>query len=329
MTSMLAKTFAFLALMLGVSSAQDLKILRDRYVPMGYEDPADALVLALGRTEEDWAEDLEAGEARHETEIRKIKIAAQPKFQDRLEGILKKLVAQSHRPTLDAKIVLHESINAEVRTFRGRYFYVTFLLTFLSDDDLAFVLAHELAHVMARHSARTADLSDFAATLKPIERDLLTCLFQRILETEADLLAVLYVRKAGFRSPSERAFETLRRCGLESGELSTQPAILMEMDRAAKEIVKYRAECDRLNKLFRTSSTAENFLKMADAKSKLDAAHAAYRRWSDAYYQNAIAAVAKHPTTEERQKACRAMEALLDGKSADSPNAKYVFDATR
>lgn len=99
----------------------------------------------------------------------------------------------------------------------GGYIYITdAMLRMISDDsELAGVLAHEISHVVLRHSifklqenlgystllAILAPRAPSGATLKQIHNALLLLLvsYDKEKELEADRLAVRYLRKAGYR----------------------------------------------------------------------------------------------------------------------------------
>lgn len=165
-----------------------------------------------------------------------------PEQQLRVERITRRVLAASDRPDLvfNVKLLADEEVNASA--LPGGFLQVNKgLLDLLDDDQLAFVIGHELSHVILRHGASTMNLqvathsvaalqgaraSDdrAAARQKATELYLMMASHSRQLELEADLYGQLYAVRAGY--PSAASVTALQ--GLEGsigGEGMTQAEV--------------------------------------------------------------------------------------------------------
>jgi len=124
------------------------------------------------------------------------------------------VVKNTEEPDIKYKFTILNSLTVNAFALPGGYVYVTRgLLSLLSDEgELAGVLAHEIAHVTARHSSRrysattasnitfvvltifTAGISEF------VERGMKLVLqsYSRDQELQADDLAIRYLRNSGY-----------------------------------------------------------------------------------------------------------------------------------
>ncbi len=84
------------------------------------------------------------------------KLWANPEAQARLESIGQRLALTSSRPDIDFTFKLLDTDAANAFALPGGTVYATRALMqkFTDDDQLAFVLGHEIAHVELRHSER-------------------------------------------------------------------------------------------------------------------------------------------------------------------------------
>jgi predicted Zn-dependent protease len=145
--------------------------------------------------------------------------------QARVEGIARRVVAASDRPDLVFNVTLLNDPQINACALPGGFLFVNRgLLEKVTDDELAFVLGHELSHVILRHAASTTNLQ--AATLsmtaladarqandrdaartKETELYLMMAGHSRQLELEADLYGLLYAVRAGY--PAQAAPDAL------------------------------------------------------------------------------------------------------------------------
>jgi predicted Zn-dependent protease len=141
-----------------------------------------------------------------------------PQSNERVAGLGMRLAAVSERPNLPwtYHIVRDASVNAFA--VPGGFVFVTQgLMSFVnSDDELAFVLAHETTHIAHRHAVDLAERdmelqvgfilltqllfpgSAIAYQISQITRGLVDARFSRDKELEADHYGLIYAQKAGF-----------------------------------------------------------------------------------------------------------------------------------
>ena len=131
----------------------------------------------------------------------------------------KKMGALSHQPNLTYTIQVLDSPVVNAFAVPGGYVYLTRgILAYLNDEaELAGVVAHEIGHIAARHSAQQYSNAQFAqlglglgsvlsktfrkyAGVAQVGVELLFLSFSRSDEREADSLGVEYSAKAGYDS---------------------------------------------------------------------------------------------------------------------------------
>jgi predicted Zn-dependent protease len=137
------------------------------------------------------------------------------KLEDMLEKTVEKLVAVSERPDLKYQVTILNSASINAFALPDGQLYVTRGLIALANDhsELASVLAHEMAHVIARHAAIREDrpaaelvsrvatdlLSDPQLGALALAKSKITLAnFSRAQEFEADGIGVGITARAGF-----------------------------------------------------------------------------------------------------------------------------------
>jgi predicted Zn-dependent protease len=138
------------------------------------------------------------------------------KLQGMLEKTVDKLVAASERPDLKYEVTILNSPAVNAFALPNGQLYVTRGLIALANDnsELASVLAHEMAHVIARHAEIREDQARQAAVVNRVAVDLLSdpqlgalalakskialANFSRAQEFEADGIGVGITARAGF-----------------------------------------------------------------------------------------------------------------------------------
>ncbi len=194
--------FALLSLMLGACSSSNLPTLTD--APLAPQPEKQKL--------------LSASEQREHLRI----LAAyggvyrEPRVQDMLEKTVDKLVAASERPDLKYEVTILNSPAVNAFALPNGQLYVSRGLIALANDnsELASVLAHEMAHVIARHAAIREDQARQAALVNRVATDLLSdpqlgalalakskialANFSRAQEFEADGIGVGISARAGY-----------------------------------------------------------------------------------------------------------------------------------
>lgn len=164
-----------------------------------------------------------------------------PALQAYIQGIGLPMARLSHRPTLDWHFQVMDSPVVNAFAAPGGYIFVTRgLLAAVSDEaELAGVLAHEIGHVTARHSARnysqsllagfglqlgTALAGSYGSALGPLLEagtGLLFLKYSRDDERQADALGVEYASRGGYdTNRMADFFTTLQRQETLEGERS-------------------------------------------------------------------------------------------------------------
>ena len=134
----------------------------------------------------------------------------------RLESVFHKLVERTVRRDLSYRLLVQpdqETLNAYAET-DGRVILTSGLVRALpTGDDLAFVMAHELAHLEARHAEilsnqnqvnhlslrlNLSEPSELLATAAGVGSRLLTSGYSKSMESEADLAALGLLARAGY-----------------------------------------------------------------------------------------------------------------------------------
>ncbi len=131
-------------------------------------------------------------------------------------GIVDKLVAASDRPDLAYRVTILNSPAINAFALPGGQLYITRGLLALSNDnaELASVLSHEMAHVIAQHAAMREDKARQAAIVSRVNSDVLNdpqngalalakskialASFSRQQEFEADGIGVGIASRAGY-----------------------------------------------------------------------------------------------------------------------------------
>ncbi len=138
--------------------------------------------------------------------------------QARVERMTRRLTAASDRPDLIVNVVLLDDLEVNAAALPGGFLLINRgLLTLLDDDQLAFVIGHELSHVILRHGASTMNIKvasnsvlelqaarigadRVAAESRAEDLYLMIAGHSRQLELEADLYGLLYSVRAGYPS---------------------------------------------------------------------------------------------------------------------------------
>ncbi len=142
-----------------------------------------------------------------------------PELNQLVDRIGRKVAAVSDRPNLQWHFAILDSPIVNAMALPGGYVYVTrgIMEHLNSEDELAGVIAHEISHVAARHSARSMSQQQLAqigmvvgsiaagpaasqayGSLVQLGAGLLFTRYSRQQETQADLLGTAYMTEAGF-----------------------------------------------------------------------------------------------------------------------------------
>lgn len=160
----------------------------------------------------------------------------EPKLQKQIEVVVARLVAASERPDLHYRVTILNSPAVNAFALPNGSLYVTRGLLALSSDnaELASVLAHEMAHVIANHAATREDQMKQAVLVSRVISDVVNdsdlgalalarsrvslASFSRGQELEADAIGVGISARAGFDPyGAERFLTTMgRQAGMRS-----------------------------------------------------------------------------------------------------------------
>lgn len=133
-----------------------------------------------------------------------------------LDDLVQRLAAQSDRPDIPYRLTILNTPSVNAFALPSGRIYVTRGLLALANDDaeIAAVIAHEMAHVSARHAVARADLERQSALVSVVMTDVLhdpakgqlsqargqlnLASFSRQQELEADQVGVRTIARAGF-----------------------------------------------------------------------------------------------------------------------------------
>jgi predicted Zn-dependent protease len=166
-----------------------------------------------------------------------------PQLEDSVSQIVDRLVAASERPDVKYKVTILNSPAINAFALPSGQLYVTRGLLALANDnaELASVLAHEMAHVIADHAAIRADQARHAAVVSAVVTDVLSdpmagalalaksklalAQFSRGQEFEADGIGVGIAARAGYDPYGASRFLTSmgRNAELKAGHHSSTP----------------------------------------------------------------------------------------------------------
>ncbi len=168
------------------------------------------------------AEEIRLGREAAADLERRFGVVPDPAATERLTAIGQRLARVSGRPDLPWRFRLLNVRAVNAISLPGGFIYVTRgMLAFISgDDELAFVLAHEVAHVNARHHVQLLEQHFFftvvitllfggdtsAGRIADFVGFLLNRGFTRSLEFAADREGVLFAHRAGFRADAGLRF---------------------------------------------------------------------------------------------------------------------------
>ena len=163
-------------------------------------------------------DELQLGRQTDQSIIKEYGVYDNSALQGYVQGVARPLAGVSHRPALPWQFKVMDSPVVNAFAAPGGYVFVTRgLLAAVNDEaELAGVLAHEIGHVTARHSARnysqsllanlgvqlgTALAGSYGNVLGPlleVGTGLLFLKYSRDDERQADTLGVEYATKAGY-----------------------------------------------------------------------------------------------------------------------------------
>lgn len=180
------------------------------------------------------SQEIAIGQQSHQEIVRQFgTYDEKPELNRLVERVGKRLAAASERPQLPWTFTILDTPMVNAMALPGGYIYITrgMLERINSEDELAGVLGHEIAHVTARHSAQQISKSQVAqlgmvlgaviagpevlqqyGQLAELGIGLLFQRYSRQAETQADLLGTGYMAEAHYNPiGAERMLMTLQR----------------------------------------------------------------------------------------------------------------------
>ncbi|HYH07928.1 MAG TPA: M48 family metalloprotease [Thermoanaerobaculia bacterium] len=180
------------------------------------------------------SQEISIGQSSHQQIIQQFGVYDEkPELTRMVERVGRSIAAASERPNLPWTFTVLDSPIVNAMALPGGYIYITrgMLERINSEDELAGVLGHEVAHVTARHSAQQISRSQLAqlgmvlgaviagpealqqyGQLAELGIGLLFQRYSRAHETQADLLGTGYMAAARYNPVgSERMLMTLQR----------------------------------------------------------------------------------------------------------------------
>lgn len=180
------------------------------------------------------SQEIAIGQQSHQEIIKQFGVYDEkPELNRLVERLGKELAAASERPNLPWTFTLLDSPMVNAMALPGGYIYVTrgMIERINSEEELAGVIGHEIAHVTARHSAQQISRSQLAqfgmllgavvagpevlqqyGQIAELGLGLLFQRYSRQHETQADLLGTTYMARANYHPVgAERMLMTLQR----------------------------------------------------------------------------------------------------------------------
>lgn len=200
----------------------------------------------------------------------KYRIVTVKQYQLKLESVGRRIVSAIDKRGIGYKFRVVEDANMNAFTIPGGYIYATtgLLTEVKSDDELAAVLAHEIAHTEARHAVKHLEAAKGYNLLMNLAQvvslqnekqkaswqqiksatdttyNLISLGYSRKDELEADKLSVDYLRRAGYNPQAIITLFQKLKAKTKSNEpkwlyfLKSHPYIDQRMEAASLEIAK-------------------------------------------------------------------------------------------
>ncbi len=233
--------------------------------------PACATNPATGQTEFNIVseeQELAMGKETHEEILAEYGVYDEkPELNAMIDRIGRRIAATSPRPHLPWSFTLLDTPMVNAMAVPGGYVYVTrgILERMNSEDELAGVIGHEVAHVAARHTAKSISNATLAQAglvtaaviageentekyggLVMLGAGLLFTKYSRGQETQADLLGTNYMARSGYNPHgSENMLQALLR--LQGGSVAGIERYFMDHPDPQKRVNDVRSEIAKLS----------------------------------------------------------------------------------
>ena len=194
-----------------------------------------------------------------------------PALQTRIEAMVRKIGEASDRPDVVFNVTILDTPEINAAALPGGFLLINKgLIESMPEDQLAFVLAHEVSHVQLRHFATTLNMNRAlevmnvadaakagedrsAATGAVEEMAKMAHSYARDLEMEADLYGMLYALRAGWSSKAGTA------------AMATMRDLVGEIPKSEAENSDHPSFSDRIDQLGKGLGTIEATHALFDA----------------------------------------------------------------
>ncbi len=194
-----------------------------------------------------------------------------PALQTRIEAMVRTIAAASDRPDVVFNVTILDTPEINAAALPGGFLLINKgLIDSMPEDQLAFVLAHEVSHVQLRHFATTLNMNRAlevmnvadtaksgedraAATSAYEEMAKMAHSYARDLEMEADLYGMLYALRAGWPVKSGIA------------AMATMRELVGEIPKSEAEHSDHPTFSDRIDQLNKGLGTIEETYALFDA----------------------------------------------------------------
>lgn len=235
------------------------------------------------------SQEIAIGQQSHPEILRQFGVYDEkPELNRLVDTVGRRLAAASERPNLPWTFTVLDSPIVNAMALPGGYIYITrgMLERINSEDELAGVLGHEIAHVTARHSAQQISRQQLAqfglvlgavvagpevlqqyGQLAELGLGLLFQRYSRAHETEADLLGTGYIAEAHYNPVgAERMLMALQR--LDKNPTSGIDRYFMSHPDPAKRVADVRRKVTELSGMTSTGAFEQpdrnSFVRLLD-----------------------------------------------------------------
>ena len=259
------------------------------------------------------AKEIQLGDSYDSKVKQQYSVYPDPELQAYVQGIGKKLAAQSHRPHLTFHFTVLDSPEINAFALPGGHIYITrgILAYFNSEAELAAVLGHEIGHVTARHGVRQHSAATAtgvvgailgAATGIQATQDLFSVFGNAMLsgygrdhELESDRLGAEYLARTGYDPQAmikvigvlknQEEFEK-KRAAAENRQPRIYHGVFASHPSADKRLQQVVADGDKFKTLSVPGIKREDYLKRLDKLAYGDGAKEGIRRGRMFYHRD-------------------------------------------
>ncbi len=234
------------------------------------------------------------------------------------------------------------TVNAFVAGGKYVYVYTGLLDQATSNDELGFVLSHELGHSLLQHRIRAkedptstvAGIAVLGALLSNKNRQGfldfakgMTASYSRVDEEEADAIAVAIARRAGYDPLRGADFFSRAKREADKAEDGEQ----RELQKARQEVLQAQANCEQATKWYRSSifnQTPGNTKKVnatcQDAENRRVAYNQRLERFNQYQQQKSVGSIYRsHPAEQNRVAAIAALNDYVQKRRELESIQKY------